>query len=61
MPFRPTGTPGTFAKAICLAFRELLDIIASYFNDVTVHSKYPNHQLHHLRQVFEVVRKSTLL
>ena len=36
MPFGPTGAPGTFAKAICLAFRELLNIIASYFDDVTV-------------------------
>ena len=43
MPFGPTGAPGTFAKAICLAFRELLDIIASYFDDVTVYSKHPNH------------------
>jgi len=43
MPFGSTGAPGTFAKAIYLAFRELLDIIASYFDDVTVYSKHPNH------------------
>ena len=48
MPFGPTGIPGTFAKAIYLAFRELLDIIASYFDDVTDHSKWPNHHLNHL-------------
>jgi len=41
MPFGSTGAPGTFAKAICIAFRELLDIVASYFDDVTVHSKHP--------------------
>ena len=57
MSFGSTGAPGTFAKAIYLAFRELLDIIASYFDDVTVHSKYLNYHLSHLRQVFEVVKK----
>jgi len=57
MPFGPTGAPGTFARAICLAFRELLDIIASYFDDVTVHSKHSDYYLSHLRQAFEVVRK----
>jgi len=57
MPFRPTGAPDTFAKAICITFRELLDIIASYFDDVTVHSKHSNHHLNHLRWTFEVVRK----
>ena len=57
LPFGPTGAPGTFAKAICIAFRELLDIVASYFDDVTVHSKHSNHHLSHLRRAFEVVRK----
>jgi len=57
MPFGPTGIPGTFAKAIYLAFREVLDIIVSYFDDGTVYSKYPNHHLSHLRQAFKVVRK----
>ena len=57
MPFGPTGTPGTFAKAICIAFRELLDIVASYFDDVTVYSKHSNYHLSYLRQTFEVVRK----
>jgi len=57
MPFRPTGALDTFTKAICLAFRELLDIIASYFDDITVLSKHLNHYLSHLRQAFEVVRK----
>jgi len=57
MPFGSIGTPGTFAKAIYLAFRELLDIIASYFDNITVHSKHPDYHLSHLRQAFEVVRK----
>ena len=57
MPFRPTVAPGTFAKAMCLAFRELVDILASYFDDVTVHSKHPNHHLSHPRQAFEVLKK----
>ena len=35
----------------------MLDIIASYFDDVTVYSKHSNHHLSHLRWVFEVVRK----
>jgi len=55
--FGPTGTSGTFAKAICITFRELLDIVASYFDDVTVHSKHSNLHLSHLRWTFEVVRK----
>ena len=57
MPFRSTVAPGTFAKAMCLAFRELVDIIASYFDDVTVYSKHVNHHLSYLEQAFEVVRK----
>ena len=57
MPFGSTSAPGTFTKAICLAFRELLDIIASYFDSVMVYSKYLNHCLSHLRQAFGVVRK----
>jgi len=57
MPFGPTGALGAFDKAICLAFRELLDINASYFDNVTVHSKHPNDHFSHLRQAFEVVRK----
>ena len=52
MPLGSTGVLGTFAKVICLAFRELLDIIASYFNDVTVYSKYLNYHLSHLKQAF---------
>ena len=57
MPFGPTGAPSTFAKAVCIAFRELLDIVASYFDDATVHSKDPKLHLAHLRRVFEAVRK----
>jgi len=49
MLFGPTIAPCTFAKAICLAFRELLDIISSYFDDVTVYSKQLNNHLSHLR------------
>ena len=57
MVFGLMCAPGTFAKAICLAFRELLDLIASDFDDVTVYSKHLNHYLSRLRQAFEVVRK----
>ena len=39
MPFGLSSAPDTFPKAICLAFKELLDIIARYFDDVTVYSK----------------------
>ena len=39
MPFGPIGAPDTFATAIYIAFRELLDIITSYFDNVIVHTK----------------------
>jgi len=45
MPFGHTGALGNFAKAICLAFRELLHIITSYFDNITVHSKQLNNYL----------------
>ena len=35
----------------------MLEIIASYFDDVTVYSKHVNHHLSYLEQAFEVVRK----
>jgi len=50
MSFEPTSTPGTFAKAMYLAFWELLDITAHYFDNVTVHSKNPKHHLTHLKK-----------
>ena len=37
--FGSTGAPGTFAKDIWFAFRELLDIIANHFDDRIVYSK----------------------
>ena len=35
----------------------MLEIIASYFDNVTVHSKHPNYHLSYLRQAFEAVEK----
>ena len=60
MPFGPKNAPATFAKVICIAFSELADIVASYFDDVTVHSKNTESHLCHLRKVFEIVRKYNL-
>ena len=45
------------SKSPTLAFRELLDIITSYFDNIRVHSKQLNNYLSYLRPVFEVVRK----
>ena len=45
------------SKSSTLAFRELLDIITSYFDNIRVHSKQLNNYLSYLRPVFEVVRK----
>ena len=57
MPFGPKTAPATFAKATCIAFSELADIVAAYFDDITAHSKIPRLHLSHLRRVFEVARK----
>jgi len=56
MPFSPTDILNTFAKSVCFTIYELLDIIASYFDNVTVYSKNPKYYLVHLRKVFEVVK-----
>ena len=57
MPFGPKTAPATLAKATCIAFSEIRDIVASYFDDITTHSKNPKVHLSHLRKVFEVTRK----
>jgi hypothetical protein len=36
MPFGPKNAPSTFAKAICITFSEVSDIVAAYFDDLTV-------------------------
>ena len=60
MPFGPKNAPATFAKVICIAFSEISDTVASYFDDVTAHSKEADSHLIVLRKAFEVARKYNL-
>ena len=47
MPFSFIDASGIFAKAIYIAFRELLDIITSYFDNVTIiHNSYDPEKTH---------------
>ena len=55
MPFRPADAPCTFAKAIYMAFGELVNIIASYIDHITVYSKHLNYCLSYLRWTFESI------
>ena len=49
MPFRSTSTPSIFTKAVYISFRELLDTIENYFDNVIVHIKYLRYYLIHLK------------
>src|ERR1700730_9444386 len=57
MPFGPTNAPFTFAKATVIGFAHLISTLATYFDDLTCHSKDPKQHLAHIRQVFAVMRK----
>ena len=51
-----TDASDIFSKVIYLGFRELVDIIVSYFDEVIVYSKYLNHYLSHFIWTFKVVK-----
>ena len=52
--FGPTSVPGTFAKAVSMAFQKLLDIVANYFNNVTVSNIKPRDCFTCFRKAFVV-------
>jgi len=57
MPFGLKNASATFAKAMQQAFEPVVDITATYFDDVTVHSVEVTKHLDHLRRVFDIIRK----
>lgn len=60
MPLGLKNAPASFMRTMDLIFREHLDYLKTFFDDLLIHSKSDNEHLEHLEAILKTLRKERL-
>ncbi|KAK8940525.1 hypothetical protein KSP39_PZI010475 [Platanthera zijinensis] len=61
MPFGLSNDPSTFSRMMTQLFQPFMGkFLVIYFDDLLIYSMSPHNHTHHLRQIFDVLRKEKL-